>query len=149
MWTGLARPEIATPFLSPTDNFILGFKFRYSTLDPSLMFYDKGSYASLGNFPSVEWIYVNITITTNCTDNILWLVDSWYFMLSIDHHLWTVRPLVKDLSMSKSKCWWIFKLWHSYICHKTWKMLFTIYHKLNCYSSHNLHFINGAAEITF
>ena len=72
------------------------------------MFYGKGSYATWGNFPSVEWILVNIIITTNCTDNILWLVDSWYFKLSIDHHLWTVRPVVKDLSMLKTKCWWIF-----------------------------------------
>ena len=36
-----------------------------------LMFYDKGSYATLGNFPSVEWILVNIIIATNFTDNIL------------------------------------------------------------------------------
>ena len=61
-------------------------------------------------------------ITTNCTDNILWLVDSWDFKLSIDHHLWTVRPVVKDLSMLKTKCWWIFKLWHNYLCHKTWEL---------------------------
>ena len=62
-------------------------------------------------------------ITTNCTDNILWLVDSWYVKLSIEHHLWTVRPVVKDLSMLKNKCWWIFKLWHSYLCLKTWDFL--------------------------
>ena len=36
-----------------------------------LMFYDKGSYATLGNFPSVEWILVYIIITTDCTDKIL------------------------------------------------------------------------------
>ena len=84
------------------------------------MFYDKGSYATWGNFPSVEWILVYIIITTNCTDNILRLVDSWYFKLSIDNHLWTVRPVVRDLSMLKTKCWWIFKLWHNYLCHKTW-----------------------------
>ena len=87
-----------------------------------LMFYDKCSYATWGNFPSVEWILVNIIITTNCADNILWLVDSNYFKLSIDHHLWTVRPVVKDLFMLKTKCLWIFKLWHSYLCHKTWDM---------------------------
>jgi len=91
--------------------------FQHTTL----MFYDKGSYATWGNFPSVEWILVNIMITTNCTDNILWLMDSWYFQLSIDHYLWTVLPVVKDLSMLKTKCWWIFKLWHSYLCHKTWE----------------------------
>ena len=88
----------------------------------SVMFYNKGSYDTWGNFPSVEWILENLIITTNSTDNILWLVDSWCFKLSIDHHLWTVRPVVKDLSMLKTKCWWIFKLWHSYLCHKTWDM---------------------------
>ena len=77
------------------------------------LFYDKGSYATWGNFPSVDWILINIIITTNGTDNILWLVDSWDFMLSIDHHLWTVRPVVKDLSMLKTKCWWISKHWHN------------------------------------
>ena len=89
----------------------------------TLMFYDKGSYASLGNFPSMEWILVNMIIATNCTDNILWLLDSWDCKLSIDHHLWTVRPVVKDLFMLKTKCWWIFKMWHSYLCHKTWELL--------------------------
>ena len=29
-----------------------------------LMFYDKGGYATWGNFPSGEWILVNIMITT-------------------------------------------------------------------------------------
>ena len=86
------------------------------------MFYDKGSYATCGNFPSVEWILVNIIITTNCTDNILWLVDSWYFKLSIDHHLWTVWPVVKNLFMLKTKCWWVFELCHSYLCHETWDL---------------------------
>ena len=52
-----------------------------------LMFYDKGSYATWGNFPSVEWILVNVLMTTNCTDNLLSQVDSWYFKLSNDHHL--------------------------------------------------------------
>ena len=140
------------------------------TLD--LMFYDKGSYATWGNFQSVEWNLTNIRITTNWSDNILWLVDRWYFKLFIDHHLWTVRPVVKDLFMLKTKCWWIFinilittngtgnilllvdswylklsidyhlwtvqpvvkdllmlktkcwwifKLWHSYLCHRTWE----------------------------
>ena len=89
------------------------------------MFYDKGSYATSGNFPSVEWIPINIVITIKFLDNILWLVDSWYFKLSIDHYLWTVRPVVDDLSMLKTKCWWIFKLWHSYLCQKTWEVLNT------------------------
>ena len=93
----------------------------------ALMFHDRGSYATSGNFPSVEWILLNIMITTNCTDNILWLVDSWYFKLSIDHHLWTVRPVVKDLSMLKTKCWWNCKLWHSYLCHKTWDIYMYVY----------------------
>ena len=51
------------------------------------MFYDKGSYATWGHFPSVELILVNIIITTNCTHNIVGLLDSWYFKLSIGHHL--------------------------------------------------------------
>ena len=57
-------------------------------------------------------------MTTNCTENILWLVNSWDFKLSIDHYLWTLRPVVKELSMLKAECWWIFKLWHSYLYHK-------------------------------
>ena len=96
------------------------YEYTYITHSSNLMFYDKGSYATWGNFPSVEWILVNIIITTNCTDNILWLVDSWDFNLSIDHHLWTVWPVVKNLFMLKTKSWWIFKLWYSYLFHKTW-----------------------------
>ena len=89
------------------------------TCPQDLMFYDKGSYATWGNFPTEKWIFVNIKITTICTDSILWLVDSWYFKLSIDHHLWTVLQMVKDLSMLKTKCWWISEMWHSYLCQKT------------------------------
>ena len=83
------------------------------------MFYEKGSYATWGNIPSVEWILIDIVITTNCTDNIFGPVDSWDFKLSIDHHLCAVWPVDKDLSMFKSKCWWILKMWHSYLCRKT------------------------------
>ena len=87
-----------------TLSYILFFQSLIHMDTKNLMFCDKGSYATWGNFPSVEWILVNIIITTNCTDNILWLVDSWDFKLSIDHHLWTVQPVVKFLSMLKTKC---------------------------------------------
>ena len=66
---------------------LLGHLYTRSDDGTYLMFYDKGSYATLGNFPLVQCILVNIMITTNCTENILCLVDSWYFKLSIDHHL--------------------------------------------------------------
>ena len=88
----------------------------------SVMFYNKGSYDTWGNFPSSEWNLEKLIITTNSTDNILWLVDSWCFKLSIDHHLWPVWSLVKNWLMLKTKCWWIFKLCHSYLCHKTWDL---------------------------
>ena len=45
--------------------------FESTKVSLDLMLYDKGSYATWGNFPLVEWILVNIMITTKCTDNIL------------------------------------------------------------------------------
>ena len=65
------------------------------------MFHCKDSYATWGDFQSIEWILIKKIITIKCTENILWLPDSWDYKLSIDHHLWNVRPVVKVLSMLK------------------------------------------------
>ena len=49
------------------DSMTAGVAAVFSTL----MLYDKGSYDTWGNFSSVEWFFINIIMTTNCTDNIL------------------------------------------------------------------------------
>ena len=84
----LGALEIADDLILPCPSVYCTSKIiKICEYSIALIFYDKGSYATWGNFPSMEWILVNIMITINCTDSTLCLVDSWYFKLSIDHHL--------------------------------------------------------------